>query len=92
MEPGHSTADTSTGVSILDSCYDGALSAACILAVAGALGLPGRQAVAACVALCGAMAASRGAREYRRRAALCRHWQRERAREAWELENYPEGA
>lgn len=90
-EPGHVVADSSVAVAILGAVYDGALLSSASLVASCALGLTTFQTLALTSIVSGAVAAGTAAREYRRRRALVAQWTRERAREAWELENYAEG-
>lgn len=90
-EPGHDLADSSSARSALHAVYDGSLSTACILAATAAIGLPGVLVVslAASLAVCSALA--RVLKEYRLRSVSIAHYDREKARESWELEHHPEG-
>lgn len=90
-EPGHVIADSSVATATLSAVYDGALLSSAILATSCALGLSTFQTLAVTSIVAAAMAAGTAAREYRRRRAVVAQWTRERAREAWELENYAEG-
>lgn len=90
-EPGHVIADSSVAAATLNAVYDGALLSSAMLATACALGLSTFQTLAVTSIVSAAMAAGTAAREHRRRRAIVAQWTRERAREAWELENYAEG-
>jgi len=90
-EPGHEKTDETFRVCLLLGGFEGIVASTVIIAALSSINVPIPTLLSVAIGCLVALSAGFGLRDFIRYRSDVRHYQRERSREKWELENFPDG-